>query len=228
MPMLGWRVHFTRRESTMPGTPRATLQSLPGDVIAGWLDGEGVEDGVPFLISPVGHYDIDLNAYFLLHPAPENTLAAIAYDLASFLTFLWHHRQPLGKRSWRDATPEDRAAYHRWRRVDERGPGVKGSTWGREVATVNSFYRWAVESGLVEQNPILQRPARDRRWHRRPEAGWTPAEAPKGGHREDLAWLPPASYRRWRDVGVRGYLPTGLPDRSFRGCNAPVMPPSAI
>jgi integrase len=35
-----------------------------------------------------------------------------------------------------------------------------------------------------------------------------------------LAWLPPASYRRWRDVGVRGYLPTGLPDHSFRGRNA--------
>jgi hypothetical protein len=69
------------------------------------LDGEGIEDGVPFLISPDGHYDVDLNAYFLLHPAPENTLAATAYDLASFLTFLWHHRQPLGQRSWRDRLP---------------------------------------------------------------------------------------------------------------------------
>lgn len=220
MPILGWRVHFTRRQLTMPRAPRAILQSLPTDVVADWLDGEGVEDGVPFLISPDGHYDIDLNAYFLLRPAPENTQAATAYDLASFLTFLWHHRQPLGKRSWRNATPEDRSAYHRWRRVDERGPGVKGSTWGREVATVNSFYQWAIESGFVEQNPILQRPARDRRWRRSPDAGLTPAEAPKDGHREDLAWLPPASYRRWRDVGVRGYLPTGLPDRSFRGCNA--------
>ena len=50
---------------------------------------------MPFLISPDGHYDIDLNAYFLLHPAPENTQAAITYDLASVLTFLWRHRQPL-------------------------------------------------------------------------------------------------------------------------------------
>jgi hypothetical protein len=97
---------------------------------------------------------------------------------------------------------------------------VKSSTWGREVATVNAFYRWAIESGLVEQNPILQRPVRNRRWHRHPEAGLTAAEAPTDGHREDLSWLPPASYRRWRDVGVRGYLPTGLPDQSFRGGNA--------
>ena len=62
MPILGWRVHFTRRELTMPGTPRPTLHRLPADVIAGWLDGEGIEDGVPFLISPDGHYDVDLNA----------------------------------------------------------------------------------------------------------------------------------------------------------------------
>ena len=93
------------------------------DMVAGWLDRQGIEDGVPFLISPDGRYDIDLNSYFLLNPAPENTQAAIAYDLASFLTFLWCHRQPLGEKSWRDATPEDRAAYHHWRRVDENGPG---------------------------------------------------------------------------------------------------------
>jgi hypothetical protein len=158
MPILGWRVHFTRRELTMPGTPRPTLHRLPADVIAGWLDGEGIEDGTPFLISPDGHYDVDLNAYFLLHPAPENTLAATAYDLASFLTFLWHHRQPLGKRSWRDATPEDRAVYHRWRRIDERGPGVKGSTWGREVATVNSFYQVRQRRSFQDRDDCRDRP----------------------------------------------------------------------
>jgi hypothetical protein len=92
MPILGWRVHFTRRQLPTPGTPRLTLKGLPEGVIAGWLDAEGIEDDVPFLISPDGHYDIDLNAYFLLHPAPENTQAAIAYDLASFLTFLWRNR----------------------------------------------------------------------------------------------------------------------------------------
>ena len=78
MSMLGWRVHFTRRQLMMPRTARPTLLSLNGDGVADWLDSEGIEDGVPFLISPDGRYDIDLNAYFLLHPAPENTLAATA------------------------------------------------------------------------------------------------------------------------------------------------------
>ena len=108
---------------------QADAGGLARDQIADWLGTEEIDDGVPFLIAPDGHYDIELNSYFLLNPAPENTQAAIAYDLAGFFTFLWHHRHPLGTRSWRDATADDRAAYQRWRRVDERGPGIKGSTW---------------------------------------------------------------------------------------------------
>src|SRR5271163_4901362 len=125
MPILGWRVHFTRRQLTMPIDRRPLLQGLPLDVVSGWLEQKGIADGVPFLLSPDGRYDVELNSYFRLNPASENTQAAIAYDLAGFLTFLWRHREPVGRRSWRDADQEDRAAYHRWRRVDEDGPRVK-------------------------------------------------------------------------------------------------------
>jgi integrase len=34
---------------------------------------------------------------------------------------------------------------------------------------------------------------------------------------EQVEWLPPASYRRWRDTGLRGYGAGGLPSRGFRG-----------
>ena len=34
---------------------------------------------------------------------------------------------------------------------------------------------------------------------------------------EKIEWVPPASYRRWRDVGIRGYTPHGLPNVDFRG-----------
>ena len=37
------------------------------------------------------------------------------------------------------------------------------------------------------------------------------------GPRRAIGWLPPVDYRRWRDVGVRGYAPDGLPDPGFRG-----------
>ena len=66
----------------MPGTPQPTLQRLPGDVIAAMDGRRGHRGRRALLHSSDGHYDIDLNAYLLLHPAPENTLAATAYDLA--------------------------------------------------------------------------------------------------------------------------------------------------
>jgi hypothetical protein len=135
----------------------------------------------------------------------------ITYDLANWLNFLWCNRS--GK-SWRDATSEDQAAYQRWRGKDPKGPHVEGSTWSREVATVNGFYQWTVRQGLVAETPIEQRPARGRgrrdRWSAERE---TPAERPHDARRLATAWLPPASYRRWRDVGVRGYRPGGLATR---------------
>jgi integrase len=45
----------------------------------------------------------------------------------------------------------------------------------------------------------------------------TPATYSHGAGRERITWLPPSSYRRWRDVGVRGYTTAGLPDDRFRG-----------
>ena len=44
----------------MPRSSRPLLTRLSVDEIAGWLDRECIDDGVPFLISPDGRYDIDL------------------------------------------------------------------------------------------------------------------------------------------------------------------------
>jgi hypothetical protein len=115
MPILGWRVHFTRRQIQMPRSARLLMASLRLADVPGWLEKQGIDDGMPCLIGPDGTYDVELNRYFLERPAPENTHAAVAYDLANFLTFLWSHREPLGTRGWRDAAPEDRTAYQRWR-----------------------------------------------------------------------------------------------------------------
>jgi integrase len=216
-----WQVHFTRRWLSWPAEPRPLLTLWePGDLVA-WLKAEGILDGLPFLLDPAGGYDVALNRYFLraqISAAPKNTQRAIAYDLANWLSFLWCNRR---RTDWRDATSDDRAAYQRWRRRDPDGPNVAGSTWAREVATVNRFYRWAVGQGLVVESPIEQRPARARRGRDR----WTgdretPAEHPHDARRHKLAWLPPTSYRTWRDVGVRGYRHDGLADPSFRGRHA--------
>jgi hypothetical protein len=219
-----WQVHFTRRWLPWPAEPRPLLTMWESGDLVAWLKAEGILDGLPFLLDPEGHYDVSLNRYFLhgrVDAGPENTQRAIAYDLANWLNFLWFNRR---QTSWRDATGDDRAVYKTWRRTDPDGPHVSGATWNREVATVNGFYRWAVRRGLVRENPIEQRPSRDRDRHghrqRGAAAAETPAEAAHDARRVALAWLPPASYRRWRDVGIRGYRPDGLADRAFRGRHA--------
>jgi site-specific recombinase XerD len=180
-----------------------------------WLDERRVGDGSPYLIDPLGRYDVDLNDYFLTELAnePTTTQEAAAYDLKRFLKFLWDNR---GGRRWKVATAEDRAAFKHWRVGDIVGPRVELTTWDREVATVNQFYIWAVRQGHVARNPFRQRVSRSRDPRRRGGED-TPAESSHGGRPNDVEWLPPATYRLWRDTGVRGFTPEGMPDRSFRG-----------
>ncbi|MDH6129863.1 integrase [Kitasatospora sp. GP82] len=211
----------------MPREPRPLLAELTAGVdMAAWLEAEGIADGTPYLMCPDGTYDIQLNSYWLspeMTGSSRHTKLAAARDLKSQLNFLWNHRPPVPAegpddarpRSWRDATERDREAYEVWRCDDPAGPRVDASTWNRELTTVNGVYTWAVRKGFVEQNPIAQRPKRDHRPGRR--LGQTPTARRPDARRGRVDWLPPATYRAFRDVGIRGYLPTGLKDPTFRG-----------
>ena len=187
----------------------------------GWAE-DGTPPRTPYLISPDFNYDVELNAFFRsgsMLVAAWNTQAGYARDLAAFLTFLWASR---GGESWREATEADHTAYLIWRRRDEHGPRVDDSTWDREVAAVNRFYKWQVRAGNVAVNPVPQRDARVAPRHVRSrsdgrEWGEVPATYSHGAGRDQIEWLPAASYRRWRDVGVRGYTCDGLADPRFRG-----------
>lgn len=209
---MGWRLFFTLQQLPIPrsvnglGAELEDLDRLPHTGTT--------PDGTPYLIDPSGRYDVRLNDFFTteLINAPPTTQAAYAYDLKRFLKFLWDNRS---QRSWTDATPGDRAAYKHWRLLDPAGARVEATTWDREVATVNQFYRWAVARGHAACNPFVQRLSRSRD-PRRPR-GQTPAESSHRGRANDIAWLPPATYRRWRDIGVRGFDMAGLPDPAFRG-----------
>lgn len=169
--------------------------------MAAWLDAEGIPDGTPFLVSPAGEYDTGPNSYGR-SPALVNTQLAFARDMKGFLNFLWNHRPGVVEytasglvprpRSWKDATVADRQAYEVWRNRDPAGPRVKGTTWNREVAMADGFYKWAVRKGLVASSSIEQRPnrgfrsgrgyrtGRGPRWRRRSVRilvviGWTAA-----------------------------------------------------
>ncbi|WP_327341263.1 tyrosine-type recombinase/integrase [Streptomyces europaeiscabiei] len=218
MPVLRWRVCFTKRRLPRPLSAFPLLDEL-GE-LDGWLDEHRILDGLPFLIDPEGRYDGELNQCFTgswLRNSPRNTQAAVAYDLKKWLDFLSSSRGGQAGSTWHSATPEDRAAFEQWRRKDPRGPRVTDSTWDREVATVNGFYRWAVREGFAAVNPLIQRLSRSRHRNGRDAAAETPAEASHQGPRRDLKWLTAGMYRQWRDVGVRGFTAGGLPDASFRG-----------
>jgi hypothetical protein len=223
MSIMDWRVHFTRRDAARPRESTPLIAEFP-DLFAGLdrrLDEWHLPDGQPFLLGRGGEYDVELNRYFSvwLGHAPWNTQAAHARDLRTFFTFLSTAR---GGCSWRAATPDDRAAYEWWRRRDESGPRVQNSTWDREVATVNQFYVWAFQQDLVRTNPIRQRAAsafspRSRGQGRSSQVREVPAESSHSGARRDVKWLPPASYRRWRNVGLCGFDAEELPRPAFRG-----------
>ncbi|MFF5148022.1 hypothetical protein ACFY6U_51385 [Streptomyces sp. NPDC013157] len=96
MSITGWRVHFTRRELARPRevTPFIGSSASLFAGLDGWLDERGVPEGQPFLLSPKGEYDVELNRYFSvwLASSPWNTQAAHARDLRTFFDFLWFAR----------------------------------------------------------------------------------------------------------------------------------------
>ncbi len=126
------------------------------------------------------------------------------------------------QRSWLGVTEDDHLAYLHWRRYDPAGPLVAGTTWNRELAAVNQFYRWAVQAGHVRVHPIPQAfrrpgPREADRARRSTLDEQRPATYARDVGATPVRWLPISSYRQWRDVGVRGFDVEGLPRSSFRG-----------
>ncbi|WP_393072271.1 site-specific integrase [Streptomyces sp. LN704] len=153
----------------------------------------GLPDGLPFLLSPRFEYDVALNSYFLranLRVAPWNSNANRARALARFLNFLHVAR---GNKPWQAATEADHLAFHQWRRREESGPRVEGSTWNQEVSLVNQFYEWAVSEGHSAVVPIphrRRRPAPAGTVVRGRESITVPATFAHDESGERTEWLP--------------------------------------
>ncbi|MFE0023321.1 tyrosine-type recombinase/integrase [Amycolatopsis sp. NPDC059021] len=218
MIMNRWRVAVTPAE--VPGL----VDVRPGWVSdwSSWLRTAEVAPGMPFLVSPRFEYDVRLNGFFRsprMWSSSPRTQVGYARDLAAFLTFVWTAR---GVTRWDAVSDKDHLAYLYWRRHDPDGPLVAAATWNRELTGVNQFFRWAVWAGHVPTNPIPQQARRAAPV----TAGWAgrstldeqrPATVARDTSAARVQWLPAASYRRWRDVGVRGFTAHGLPEPGFRG-----------
>ncbi|WP_187298480.1 site-specific integrase [Rhodococcus sp. BS-15] len=174
------------------------------------------------MLSPAFDYDTDLNDFFrttAMVTMATTTQIGYARDLASFPNFVNHVDH---ERDWRDIEDSAHLSYLHWLRHDPDGPRVSGNTWNREVAAVNRFYRSADTAGHVRANPIPQT------W-RRPAPAHTgyavsrqsdELRAANYGHdggRDRIQWLPLADYRKWREVGIRGFDDSGIPREGFCG-----------
>ncbi|MEU7354314.1 hypothetical protein ABZ663_28660 [Streptomyces albidoflavus] len=222
-----WSVHYSSRDLPQFEPQPWHLRVSPGEWEL-WLDGLGIPDGTPYLISPVFVYDVDLNSYFHqvnLMAGPLNSQKNRALAVCRHLNFLHLSR---GGKGWRDATEADHTAYHFWRRQDLRGPRIDGDTWSQEVSHLQQFYVYAKKKQWVPEIPIPQRQRRDadhaeKRGRRRSKPSSTggtetvPATYAHDEGGEVMEWLPAQSYRWWRDVGVLGYDREGLPRDNFRG-----------
>ncbi|MFF5297893.1 integrase [Streptomyces sp. NPDC013161] len=216
-----WSVHFTWRDLPQPREGAWYLRIRPEEWEL-WLDDQGIPDGTPYLLSPRFVYDVNPNSY--LHrvdylEGPLNSQRNRARALAGYFTFL---HQARGASDWRDATEDDHRAYRHWRRRDAKGPRIDGSTWSQDTSHVFQFYKHAKKKSWVAEIPMALREAKERSGSPRGRRSADEVEKVPASYAHDEAgtrieWLPAPSYRRWRDVGVRGYDAQGLPREHFRG-----------
>jgi integrase len=129
------------------------------------------------------------------------SLADYTYDTLDLVDFLEELDPPADLLS---ATEEDLIAY-REDRTEHQDEPISAGTWQRRRALINNFYDWAVEEAkLLDKRPYYRR---------------------KNG-RDVLAWgdtseldVRHLTYEQWRflkQVGLRGLLPDGRADRTFR------------
>ncbi|MFD6187299.1 hypothetical protein [Streptomyces goshikiensis] len=100
--------------------------------------------------------------------------------------------------------------YQYWRQEALGNPRrVGGSKWNRELTALSSLYTWASRraNGFITDSPIETQPVLGR------YGGLVRAAVlrAKDATGSNVHWLTPRAFRRWVDVGLRGYGRAGLP-----------------
>lgn len=173
---------------------------------------------MPFILDNDGAYDLRLNQFLRELPTmgvrAEKSWLAYARDLVTWARFLAEQRD---RTVW-EAEQADVAAYHRARRLGPPETAISSSTWDRGIATLDKFYRWATANGHVSRPPFSYRAPRSSAFlpgRRHPEPVNLAKE--RRGRRRPPGFLSVENYLLFRDVGLRGRLPEGGPDPTFRG-----------
>ncbi|WP_330452235.1 site-specific integrase [Streptomyces sp. NBC_00869] len=189
-------------------------------MLEGWEDlaereeSVGVRPGDPILLAPDYRVDEVLGLYFgsrSFAGYTRETKRNYATDLCLFFNFLW-----LRGKLWTQAIEGDLEDYQYWRQESPANPVPVGDAkWNRELAALTGLYKWASKCGnrFVARNPVQTHQVMGRRG----EMVSVPALRAKGAKKSNVHWLTPRAFRRWVDVGLRGYTRDGLPGPRWVG-----------
>jgi integrase len=95
---------------------------------------------------------------------------------------------------------------------------VSVGTWRRSVAALDKWVKWAVYEGLLEREPFRYVDKTVMTPHGLKRVRVNVLQEPDA-QAEPLRFVAFEDYLLWRDVGLRGELPDGRPDPSWRGRN---------
>lgn len=205
-----------RRSVTVDGVTR----ELSADEITA-ADSIGLVEGMPFILGRDGTYDHHLSRFLRSCPTMGvrslNSLRAYARDIVVWMRFLEERRD--GKSLW-SADRDDIAAFHEARRLSEPPFRISASSWNRMIAALDKLYRWAADEKVIAAAPFTYRQL----WSRASTSGAVIAVAvncakESGARNGDMRFLDLPRYLVFRDVGLRGRLPDGREDPTWRGRN---------
>jgi len=207
----GWQVYFTDPGRRWPEFSDPVARGLAAR-LPELLRAHDRRPGQPFLLGPDGRPDARVNAFFTTYPMAvrdSDTWRKYAYALGMWLNFLAVRGQ-----RWPQAAPADVEAFKFWRMTDEENPRrVAAGTVKGNLVALNVFYAWAARHHGVA-SPVEMREVRALAPRGSVEEI---AAGPVGIRSRDVKWFTPAGYRRWRDLGLRGFGLDGLEDPRWRG-----------
>lgn len=181
----------------------------------------GLIEAMPFVLGRDGAYDHHLNRFFRSCPTMGvrslNSIRAYARDIVVWMRFLEERRD--GKSLWW-ADRDDVAAFHETRRLSGPPFRISASSWNRMIAALDKLYRWAVDERIIAAAPFTYRQLWSRASTSRAVMTVAVNCAKESGARNgDMRFLDLPRYLVFRDVGLRGRLPDGREDPTWRGRN---------
>ncbi len=193
------------------------------------LQRAGVRDHMPFILEADGSYDVRLNQFFRELPThgvrSPRSWRSYALDILTWSRFLADCHQ---KTIW-DATHADFVSFHAARRGATLSHGdlvvsssataqIDASSWNRYIAALDKFYRWAFTQHYIHEIPFTYRQGKSFYGGFMVTTQRNDAKE-RGARHGDMRFLSLEDYVCFREVGLRGRLPDGRDDPTFRGRN---------